>query len=192
MRARTRDGPTAADVLALRPLKGKPMAVKRITDVASLQEYCREHGLSARVDQAEPEARTLAPHHWKWSEIEPAVRASAQHVRLAEDFEDQGGAVRRLISLANPRNTRARAPLTLHVQCVLPGEQAVSHRHSPGATRFVIKGSPDAYTLVDGEPFPLEDGDFITTPHLNWHGHINNASDYVLWLDGLDLPHTAL
>lgn len=66
-----------------------------------------------------------------------------------------------------------------------PGEQAYSHRHSAQATRFVIKGAPDAYTLVNGEPFPLEDGDLVITPHLNFHGHINNSDTYVLWLDGL-------
>ena len=76
--------------------------------------------------------------------------------------------------------------MALSVQCVLPGEQAISHRHSPGATRFVIKGSPHAFTMVEGEPFPLEEGDFITTPQLTWHGHVNESDDYVLWLDGLD------
>jgi len=169
------------------------MAVREITDVASLQEYCKEHGLSVRVDQQEAyEPRVLAPYHWKWSEIEPAVLASAKFVRLAANFEDRGGTVRRLTTLANPRNSKARAPLTLHVQCVLPGEQALSHRHSAGATRFVIKGSPVAYTTVNGELFPLEDGDFITTPHLNFHGHKNDADDYVLWLDGLDMSFAGI
>ena len=57
------------------------------------------------------------------------------------------------------------------------------------STRFIIKGSPDAYTTVDGEPFPLETGDFITTPHLTFHGHANESDDYVLWLDGLDVAY---
>ncbi len=170
------------------------MADTQITDIDSLQQYCKEHGLTARVDQQnEPEPRVLAPYHWKWSDIEPAVLGSAKFVRLATNFEDRGGTVRRLTGLANPRNSKgARSPLTLFVQCVLPGEQALSHRHSPGATRFVIRGSAIAYTTVNGEPFPLENGDFITTPHLNFHGHINNSDDYVLWLDGLDMTFAGI
>jgi gentisate 1,2-dioxygenase len=135
----------------------------------------------------------MVPYHWKWEHIEPAVVGTAKYVRLADTFEDRGGAVRRLTTMANPKNSPgARVPLQLFIQCVLPGEQALSHRHSAGATRFVIRGSADAFTLVDGEPFPLKEGDFITTPHLNWHGHINNSNDYVLWLDGLDMPYANL
>jgi gentisate 1,2-dioxygenase len=163
------------------------MANTDITDLESLKRYAAEKNLTLRVDQGTYEPRVLAPYHWKWADVEPAVIGSSKYVRLATDFEDRGGAVRRLTGIANPRNSKgARVPLTLFVQCVLPGEQALSHRHSAGATRFVIRGSSNAYTLVDGEPFPLEDGDFITTPHLNFHGHANESDDYVLWLDGLD------
>jgi gentisate 1,2-dioxygenase len=164
-----------------------------ITDLDSLKQYCAENNLAVVVDQAPAEPRQLAPFHWKWSAIEPAVLGSSRFVRLAADFEDRGGAVRRLTRLVNPRNsTGARVPLALIVQCILPGEQGISHRHSAGATRFVIRGSADAYTLVDGEPYPLEDGDFVTTPHLTFHGHINQSEDYVLWLDGLDSSYATL
>jgi gentisate 1,2-dioxygenase len=164
-----------------------------ITDLESLKQYATENNLFVRYEQEPSQERAQVPCIWKWEDIEPAVIGSAKYVRLAKDFEDRGGAVRRLTGTTNPRNSKgAQVPIRLIVQCVLPGEQALSHRHSAGATRFVIKGSPYAYTLVDGEPFPLEDGDFVTTPHLNFHGHINNADDYVLWLDGLDIPHAGL
>lgn len=165
-----------------------------ITDLESLRAYAKEHGLVIPDQQPQEAAeRIMVPYQWTWDVIEPAVSGTAKHIRLAENFEDAGGAVRRLTIMDNPKNSPgARVPLRLNVQCVLPGEQALSHRHSPGATRFVIKGSKDAFTLVNGEPFPLEDGDFITTPHLTWHGHVNNSDDYVLWLDGLDSPFTAL
>lgn len=169
------------------------MAANEITDLDSLKQYCAENNLDVVVDQAPREARVLAPYHWKWADIEPAVIGSSKFVRLATDFEDRGGAVRRLTRMVNPRNSKgARVPLSLIVQCILPGEQGISHRHSAGATRFVIRGSANAYTLVDGEPYPLEDGDFVTTPHLTFHGHINKSDDYVLWLDGLDSPFATL
>jgi len=165
-----------------------------ITDLDSLQSYCTERNLAIRVNQLDaPEAAELRPYHWKWTDIEPAVIGASKVVRLATSAGDLGGTVRRVMHMVNPRNPKgAKVPLALGVQCVLPGEQAISHRHSAGATRFVIKGSADAYTLVDGEPFPLEDGDFITTPHLNFHGHSNESDDYVLWLDGLDGRYSSL
>jgi gentisate 1,2-dioxygenase len=167
------------------------MAASEINDLESLQRYCAENNLDiVRIGDRPPVK--LHPYHWKWEAIEPAVIAASQFVRLATDASDSEGVVRRLVGRVNPRNAKgARIGLGLSIQCVLPGEQAYTHRHSPAATRFIIKGSPNAYTTVDGEPFPLETGDFITTPHLTFHGHANESDDYVLWLDGLDLPYAA-
>jgi gentisate 1,2-dioxygenase len=161
------------------------MAVE-IRDMESYQQYLKDKNLTIRMGGEAPPKKTLLPYQWKWDDIEPAVVASGQLVRLAADFEDRGGVVRRDTHFHNPRNSPdANFPLRLGIQYVGPGEQAISHRHSAQATRFVIKGAPDAYTLVNGEPFPLHDGDLVITPHLNFHGHVNNSDTYVLWLDGL-------
>jgi gentisate 1,2-dioxygenase len=165
------------------------MAATEINDQDSLQKYCAENHLDiVRIgDRPRPK---LHAYHWKWEAIEPAVVAASKFVRLAEDANDTEGVVRRLVGRVNPRNPKgARTALSLSVQCVLPGEQAFTHRHSPAATRFIIRGNPGAFTTVDGEPFPLETGDFITTPHLTFHGHANESDDYVLWLDGLDIAY---
>ena len=93
-----------------------------ITDLESLGAYAKEHGLV--IPDQQPR--------------ETAVSGTAKHIRLAETFEDAGRAVRRLTIMDNPKNSLgARVPLRLNVQCILPGEQARSYRHSPGATRFV-------------------------------------------------------
>jgi gentisate 1,2-dioxygenase len=165
------------------------MAASDISDLESLERYCAENDLNIVRIGDRPRVK-LHPYHWKWEAIEPAVIAASKHVRLATDAADEGGVVRRLVGRVNPRNPKgAHVALNLSVQCVLPGEQAYTHRHSPAATRFIIKGSPNAFTTVDGEPFPLETGDFITTPHLTFHGHANESDDYVLWLDGLDVAY---
>ena len=159
-----------------------------ISDIDALKTYLEEKHLTLVMDRRQEEQRkkVLMPHQWKWEDIEPAVVASGELVRLAEDFDDKDGVLRRDTHFHNPRNSpNANFPLRLGIQYVGPGEQAISHRHSAQATRFVIKGAPDAYTLVNGEPFPLNDGDLVITPHLNFHGHINNSDTYVLWLDGL-------
>jgi gentisate 1,2-dioxygenase len=83
---------------------------------------------------------------------------------------------------------------TIHmsVQCVLPGEIASAHRHNFSAIRFILKGSPKAYTVVEGEQLPMQEGDFLTTPHWTWHDHYNGSEEPVYWLDGLDVRLTGI
>jgi len=78
---------------------------------------------------------------------------------------------------------------TIHmsVQCVMPGEVAKAHRHNAAAIRFVVQGVKGAYTVVEGEAIPMEEGDLITTPNWTWHDHYNDGNKPVIWLDGLDI-----
>ena len=55
------------------------------------------------------------------------------------------------------------------------------------AIRFVIRGG-GAQTTVNGEPFPMQPGDLITTPSLSWHDHYNGSDHPIIWLDGADGP----
>ncbi len=69
----------------------------------------------------------------------------------------------------------------------MPGEVAPSHRHNQSALRFIVEGK-GAFTAVDGERTPMNEGDFILTPQWRWHDHGNPGDEPVIWLDGLDLP----
>jgi len=71
-------------------------------------------------------------------------------------------------------------------QIVLPGEVAGAHRHTPFASRFMIRGK--ASTTVDGVSVEFEKGDFVTTPRWSWHDHTNKSKEPVVWLDALDTP----
>jgi gentisate 1,2-dioxygenase len=135
------------------------------------------HGLWNGVAGGPP----LSPHLWKWGEIEEGVKAASELIAL-----DSGG--RRGINVRHP-NFPDRMTNSIHmsVQCVLPGETATAHRHNPAAVRFIIKGSPKALTVVEGEPMAMETGDFITTPMWTWHDHRNEGDEPVIWLDGLDV-----
>ena len=73
------------------------------------------------------------------------------------------------------------------LQLILPGEVAPSHRHTQSALRFIVEGS-GAYTAVDGERTTMRPGDFIITPSWTWHDHGHEATEPVVWLDGLDIP----
>jgi gentisate 1,2-dioxygenase len=71
----------------------------------------------------------------------------------------------------------------------MPGEVARSHRHSPSAIRFIMKGD-GAYTAVEGEKVVMQEGDLILTPSWQWHDHGNETGETVVWMDGLDVPLT--
>ena len=78
--------------------------------------------------------------------------------------------------------------LAMGMQITLPGEIAWAHRHSINALRFVVDGSADLYTAVDGERLVMKDGDLIITPAYTWHDHHNESDKRGVWIDILDVP----
>jgi gentisate 1,2-dioxygenase len=129
-----------------------------------------------------PKTRVL-PFRWRWAEIEPLI------MRAGELVTPDRGVERRILRLANPGVPGKTATHTLStaVQLLLPGECAPAHRHSPAAIRFIMRGH-GAYTTVEGEKCPMEPGDLVLTPSWTWHDHGSEASEPVIWMDGLDIP----
>ncbi|MFZ2737889.1 MAG: gentisate 1,2-dioxygenase [Burkholderiaceae bacterium] len=123
------------------------------------------------------------PALWRYQDIRPYLMRSGDVISAEE-------AVRRVLILENPA-LRAQSAITQSLyaglQLILPGEIAPSHRHTQSALRFIVEGS-GAYTAVDGERTTMHPGDFIITPSWTWHDHGNEASEPVVWLDGLDIP----
>jgi gentisate 1,2-dioxygenase len=123
------------------------------------------------------------PAIWRYEQVRPWLMESGQLITAAE-------AVRRVLILENPGLLGSSAitqSLYAGLQLILPGEVAPSHRHSQSALRLIVEGS-GAYTAVEGERSTMHPGDFIITPSWTWHDHGNDASDPVVWLDGLDIP----
>jgi gentisate 1,2-dioxygenase len=129
----------------------------------------------------EPRSNEAKPFLWKWSEM-------AQALEIASDLVPMDKTGRRNVGLRNPT---VQGGLTntigLGLQIIKPGEIAQTHRHVASAIRFIIKGSPKAFTIIEGERFPMEEGDLITTPNWTWHDHYNGSEKSVAWLDGLDV-----
>ena len=120
------------------------------------------------------------PFLWKWEDIQEALDLASEHVPM-----DKTG--RRAIVLRNPTvEAGITDTLNVSIQLVKPGEIAKAHRHVASAIRFVIQGSPQACTIVEGERFAMDEGDLITTPNWTWHDHHNGSDKPVIWLDGLD------
>jgi gentisate 1,2-dioxygenase len=133
-----------------------------------------------RGDNYEPHS-SFGPAMWKWKDVSPALEKAGETLGLEDSF-------RRFIGFRSPElKIGTTHTMLLGAQLVKPGEVAEAHHHTMGAIRFVIRGG-GAQTTVNGEPFPMEPGDLITTPSLSWHDHYNGSDRPIVWLDGADGP----
>jgi len=131
-----------------------------------------------------PEPKSpAAPAKWSYDTARDCLLRAGDLI-TAEEAE------RRVLVLENPAMTgQSCITRTLYagLQLILPGESAPVHRHSQSALRFVMEGS-GAFTSVGGERAYMEPFDLVLTPSLHWHGHGNDTSEPMIWLDGLDIP----
>lgn len=123
------------------------------------------------------------PFIWHWKDVREKLLESCQV--MPESFT-----ARRNLSFINPGLERGGTTQTLLMgfQIVMPGEIAWAHRHTIGALRFVVDGSSDLYTAVDGEKLTMETNDLVLTPNWTWHDHHNDSDKKCMWLDVLDVP----
>ena len=126
----------------------------------------------------------LSPHLWRWKDLRELASRAGDLVTI------ERGGDRRVLSLAHP--DLGGLPFATHtlwgaVQFLGARERAPAHRHSPAALRFVLEGS-GVWTLVNGDPVPMDAGDLVLTPSYSWHEHDNPGAEPMIWFDGLDLP----
>lgn len=120
---------------------------------------------------------------WSWNETLPAIEEAGDKVKghLADH---------RVLLLKNPGLEDRVATTTniiVGIQCVMPGEQTVEHRHTPSACRVILEGEGGG-TFVDGVRCDMCDGDLILTPNWTWHNHHNDTNARAVWVDVLDVP----
>jgi gentisate 1,2-dioxygenase len=124
--------------------------------------------------------RAGGAQHWKWADIYPLLMRAGELIGM----DDTG---RRTIKLITPGLDATTPTIQMSVQLVLPGEVAAAHRHAFAATRFIVQGA-GAYTTVDGEALQLAAGDYVTTPSMAFHDHVNESAEPIIWLDIHDNP----
>jgi gentisate 1,2-dioxygenase len=123
------------------------------------------------------------PHIWKWKEIEPFLYKIAEIAPL--EFTE-----RQQFLLVNPGcggALQVTNTIRVAVSIYKPGDQAVTHRHTPNASRTILSKA-GGYTTVEGEICRAGRGDLILTPNGTWHGHGNDDDSPVIWMDVLDWP----
>jgi gentisate 1,2-dioxygenase len=150
--------------------------------LAELDSELEKNQLSGFWKTRVPSHSSEAPYLWKWEALLDGLMKASETIGIEQ-------AERRAIRLVHPhlpvKSTSHTLQFTFSI--VNPGEVARAHRHNMAAIRFVVKGH-GAYTAVDGEKFPMEEGDLILTPNWTWHDHHNESEDPIIWLDGLDGP----
>jgi len=130
-----------------------------------------------------PRSRAV-PHVWRWQTLRQLADRAGELVPVGR------GGERRAIALANPSlggRPFASPTLWAAIQYLMPGEDAPEHRHTQHAFRFVVEGS-GVWTVVGGDPVPMNRGDFLPQAGWNWHAHHNATSAPMAWIDGLDIP----
>jgi 1-hydroxy-2-naphthoate dioxygenase len=154
-------------------------------DLNELNHWLAQRNLGGHWNR-HTEQGAIEPFLWNWNDI-------YQGLMWANELVPMEKTGRRTITLKNPGlKTGMTHTIHMSVQCVLPGEIATAHRHNFSAIRFILKGSPKAFTIVEGEELPMQDGDFMTTPNWTWHDHYNGSDEPVYWLDGLDVRLTGI
>ena len=149
------------------------------------EDLARNH---CRIAQPEdPPLFTREPNspsvssHWRWSELEPLLERIGREVDLAS------GGPRRTLRLQDPGLPYGTTPtMWASIQVILPGEVATAHRHTANAFRFIMHGT-GAWTTVDGESYPMNEGDLVLTPTQCWHDHVHRGDAPMIWLDMLDI-----
>ncbi len=122
------------------------------------------------------------PCLWKWAEVRSLLDEAAEVM-------PESHTARRSLMFDNPGLPRGTThTMAMGMQLIRPGETAWTHRHSIAALRFTIEGAANLYTVVDGEPYPMEDNDLVLTPGWTWHDHHNESDKPAIWLDVLDVP----
>lgn len=134
-----------------------------------------------------PMQSVFVPHHWKYADAKSLMIEAGR--MLGTDVAE-----RRNFIMRNPIPGNDFATLRTIIcayQTMLPGEQAMSHRHTPHAMRVLLE-SNGAYSIVNGHKHPMNSGDIVLTPGGYWHGHGHEGNEQAFWLDGLDVPLTHL
>jgi gentisate 1,2-dioxygenase len=149
-------------------------------ELEDFNRWLAERNMGGMWNMNRGSAEEVKPCLWKWDDIHTALTTAAELVPI-----DQ--VAMRTVQLKNPGLT-GRMSNTLHfsVQCLMPGERTKAHRNLVSETRFVIQAPKGAEFIVDGESFPMESGDVVTTPNWSWHDHHNGGDAPAIWLDGMD------
>ena len=91
------------------------------------------------------------------------------------------------LEYADPRTGGHTLPaMACWIQLLRPGAHTCAHRHTSSAVYHVFRGR--GFSVIDGERFDWEQGDFVALPTWAWHEHANTGADEAILFSITDLP----
>ena len=113
------------------------------------------------------ETKPAAPLHYRWRDIEPALRRLADGP--ANPYEGYA------MEYVNPLTGGHTLPtLSCWIQLLKPGQRTQSHRHTSTVLYHAFRGS--GTTVINGKPYQWEKGDTFVVPLWHWHEHANTSA----------------
>lgn len=160
------------------------MVVEKRDEQTEYGQWLSDHNLEADWEDGPADRPPLKPCVWRWDEIYPALLKAAELIPMAMTE------MRTIHGVGVGRGQQET--ISLGTQILLPGEKTRAHRNLKSESRFLLKAAPGAEFIVDGEPFPVQEGDFAMAPTWAWHVHHNASDQPMVWSDGLDPGLVAL
>ena len=161
------------------------MDIADVNNVESFDGWLAERNLSGLWGRER--SPDFKPWLWKWDDIYTALVKAGEIIGL-------DSVNRRDVNLVNPTTGIRRPSRTVSatLQYLMPGDVAQAYRHTAATARWVIKGDQGAYSVVEGEAFPVLEGDLLVAPSMAWHDHFHKGQAPTIWLSSLDNQFTQL
>lgn len=70
--------------------------------------------------------------------------------------------------------------INIHFSRLTPGESSRLHKHHNEAAVYIVQGK--GYSMVQGERYDWEKGDFLYVPVFCWHEHFNTGEEDVIYM----------
>jgi gentisate 1,2-dioxygenase len=126
-----------------------------------------------------PAARASPLLNYKWSKTEAALRRLAQVD--ASPFDDVA------LEYVSPTTGGPVLPtLACWVQLIRPGVRTRAHRQTSSSVYHVFEGR--GFSVINGQRFDWERGDFFALPPWAWHEHAAARDDEVILFSIHDTP----
>src|SRR5262245_28860656 len=173
------------------------MEIGNVASIENLDRWLADHNLSGSWsgEGAGREAGAYPlypPFLWKWADVHEVLTRAGPALEQDPELASRMAGYKHF-GFEHPGLPTGTAPtINMGAQVLMPGELGEARRHTQAEFRFILKGNPGAYAVVEGERFPMEDGDLLGTPAWAWYDWANEGDEPVYWLNVGDITLTRL
>src|SRR5438309_1475357 len=173
------------------------MEIGSVLTILDLDRWLAGHNLTGswsdgRAAIANAGSPPYSPFLWKWADVHEALQRVGPALERDPELAGRMAGYKHF-GLHHPELPPGVTPtINLSAQVMMPGELGEARRHTQAEFRFILKGDPGAYAVVEGERFSMEEGDLLGTPAWCWYDWGNEGDAPVYWLNFGDIALTRL